>query len=239
MKEDIKHFEKLYSINANDKVEKKNGLTYLSWAWAWAEVKKLYPSATYNIKKFINDLPYVYDEKTGYMVFTNMTIDGITHEMWLCVMDGSNNAMKDHEYTYQVKKYEWNNQTRKKEFIGNYEEKKVEQATMFDINKTLMRCLTKNIAMFGLGLYIYAGEDLPEGEDVLSLEQSKTPYDFEKENDFPINETTKDRIKDKFTQDEIKNILMGLKKSKLSDLTLKEALKILEKEDKEKEEVFK
>ena len=80
------------------------------------------------------------------MVFTDVTIEGQTHEMWLCVMDGANKAMKAQPYTYKVRNGE----------------KTVDAATMFDINKTIMRCLVKNLAMFGLGLYIYAGEDLPE-----------------------------------------------------------------------------
>ena len=139
------YFELLNSINVSDKTEKKNGLTYLSWAWAWTEVKKLFPDATYNIKKFgENQLPYVYDENTGYMVFTDMTIEGITHEMWLPVMDGANQAMKNIKYTYKVYKYTngkkvWNNQTNSYEMV----DKEVEPATMFDINKTIMRCLTK------------------------------------------------------------------------------------------------
>lgn len=160
-------FEEVYGINVNDKTEKKNNLTYLSWCYAWAEMKKLYPDVKYEIERF-NGLPYLFDPKTGYMVFTNVTAGGVTHEMWLPVMDGANNAMLDRSYTYQVKKYDWNNKTKRKEFNGEYEEKTVEAATMFDINKAIMRCLTKNIAMFGLGLYIYAGEDLPE-----------TPNDFE------------------------------------------------------------
>ena len=146
----LTHFEKLNAINDNDKTEvKDNGqvkLTYLSWAWAWQECKKQFPDASYEIEKFENNLPYVYDENTGYMVFTKVTIEGITHEMWLPVMDEKNKAMKDKSYTYKTK----------------YGEKEVAPATMFDINKTIMRCLTKNLAMFGLGIYIYAGEDLPE-----------------------------------------------------------------------------
>lgn len=146
----LTHFEKLNAINVNDKTEvKDNGqvkLTYLSWAWAWQECKKQFPDASYEIEKFENNLPYVYDENTGYMVFTKVTIEGITHEMWLPVMDEKNKAMKDKSYTYKTK----------------YGEKEVAPATMFDINKTIMRCLTKNLAMFGLGIYIYAGEDLPE-----------------------------------------------------------------------------
>ena len=154
-------FDELNAINVNDKTEKKKSggteLTYLSWTWAWAEVKKRYPEAHYEIIMH-NGLPYVYDENTGYMVFTTVTIDGITHMMWLPVMDGANKAMKNQPYTYATK------------YNG---EKTVDAATMFDVNKTIMRCLVKNLAMFGLGLYIYAGEDLPEVE----VEEQKTAQD--------------------------------------------------------------
>ena len=153
-------FEELYALNVNENTEKKNGLTYLSWAWAVAEVLKKVPDMTYEIMRFENNLPYVYDENTGYMVFTKVTMNGITREMWLPVMDGANKTMLDHEYTYQVKDYK----------TGEVREKTVAKATMFDINKTIMRCLTKNLAMFGLGLYIYAGEDLPEEEATRKIE---------------------------------------------------------------------
>lgn len=149
----MNHFGVLNKINVNDKVEKKSGLTYLSWAFAWAEVKKIYPDAFYIIKRF-DGLPYVFDPKTGYMVFTEVTIEGHTHEMWLPVMDGANKAMKDEAYKYTTK----------------YGEKTCDAADMFDINKTIMRCLVKNLAMFGLGLYIYAGEDLPEDEEQKPIE---------------------------------------------------------------------
>lgn len=141
-------FAALNAINVNDKTEKKNGLTYLSWVWAWAEFKKVCPDATYEVIKF-NGLPYAYDENTGYMVYTTVTAGGVTHEMWLPVMDGANKAMKNQPYKYMT----------------NGKEKTCAAATMFDINKTIMRCLTKNLAMFGLGLYIYAGEDLPEADE--------------------------------------------------------------------------
>lgn len=150
-----KIFEQLYSLDVSKKTEKKNNLTYLSWAWAWAEFIKVCPDAKYEVKKF-DDKPYIYDDKLGYMVFTSVTVGDDTKEMWLPVMDGANKAMKDHPYKYQARQKNW--QTGKIEVV----EKTVEPATMFDINKTLMRCLTKNIGMFGLGLYIYAGEDLPE-----------------------------------------------------------------------------
>lgn len=149
-------FNKLNSINVNDKTENKNGLTYLSWAWAWGEFKKVYPEATYTIKRNEQGLPYIYDENLGYMVFTEVKVGDLVHEMWLPVMDNANKSMKDKPYKYQTKEYKYGKLT------GNIVEKTVEPATMFDINKTIMRCLTKNLAMFGLGLYIYAGEDLPE-----------------------------------------------------------------------------
>lgn len=162
-------FDELFHLDVNERVEKKKTgntqLSYLSWSWAWAEVKKRFEDATYTIHKFENNLPYVYDENTGYMVFTSVTIDGITHEMWLPVMDGANNAMKSETYTYEVNDYKYNPSTKRREVVGKIQ-KSVEPATMFDINKTIMRCLVKNLAMFGLGLYIYSGEDLPEEEPV-------------------------------------------------------------------------
>lgn len=153
-------FNYLFSLDVNDRVEKKKvgggkSLSYLSWAWAWAEVKKAFPEANYEIERFDNHLPYIYDPLTGYMVFTKVTIGNMTHEMWLPVMDGANKAMKSEPYEYEVIK--WTNGKR-----DGFTLKKVEAATMFDVNTAIMRCLVKNLAMFGLGLYIYAGEDLPE-----------------------------------------------------------------------------
>lgn len=143
-------FENLFEVNVNDHIEKKKDLSYLSWPYAWAEIKKRYPKANYKIHQFgEKQLPYVFDEGIGFMVFTSVTIEGITHSMWLPVMDSSNKAMKSEGYTYD---------TKFKKDIS------VEPATMFDVNKTIMRCLVKNLAMFGLGLYIYSGEDLPEIE---------------------------------------------------------------------------
>jgi len=162
-------FDKAYSLNVNENTDKKNGLTYLSWAWAWAEFKKIYEDATFEVKMF-DGKPYIYDENLGYMVFTQVTADNITHEMWLPVMDGANKAMKNEKYTYEVKDWE---ATRKQGKVV-MKEKTVDIASMFDINKSLMRCFTKNLAMFGLGLYIYAGEDLPEVS-----EQVKSNYKSE------------------------------------------------------------
>lgn len=152
-------FETLSAINVNDKVEQKNGLTYLSWAWAWAEVKKNYPSATYKVvKDEASNMPFVFDPHMGYMCSTEVTIQEQTLEMWLPVMDGANKAMKLEAYEYTTR----------------YGKKSVQGATMFDINKTIMRCLVKNLAMFGLGHYIYAGEDIPQ-DDKSVAEKLATP----------------------------------------------------------------
>ena len=127
-------FEELYALNVNGKTEKKGNLTYLSWAWAWAEFKKVYPDANYKINQFDGTF-CTGNEKIGYMVHTQVTAGEQTYEMWLPVMDSRNNTIL--------------------------------QPKMTEINKTIMRCLTKNISMFGLGLYIYAGEDLPENEEAV------------------------------------------------------------------------
>ena len=160
-------FEKLFDINVNDYTEtKKNGnveLTYLSWAWAWATFKKECPKADYEIVHW-DGKPYLYDEDLGYMVETRMTDGEEWKTMWLPVMNGANKAMKNKQYTYTVKNW----QTKQPE------EKIVEPATMFDINTAIMRCLVKNIGMFGLGLYIYAGEDLPEGETVRQGDKARS-----------------------------------------------------------------
>lgn len=198
-------FEELNAINVNDKTEKKisgsTELTYLSWTWAWAEVKKRYPDAHYEIMMH-DGLPYVYDENTGYMVFTTVTIDGISHMMWLPVMDGANRAMKSKPYTYSTK------------YNG---EKTVEAATMFDVNKTIMRCLVKNLAMFGLGLYIYAGEDLPETE----AEEQKTAQEVAKKKLEKIDAGQIEELKKTLSENGIDEafVLSLYKLKDLSDVT--------------------
>ena len=158
-----KVFDELFKLNVNEHTEKKSTgnkeLTYLSWSWAWAEVKKRYPNASYEIVKFENGLPYTFDPNTGYMVYTKVTIEDITHEMWLPVMDSHNAAMLAESYTVKTK----------------YSSYTVDKCTMFDVNKTIMRCLVKNLAMFGLGLYIYAGEDLPEDDERVSSKTTTKP----------------------------------------------------------------
>lgn len=144
----------LSAINCNDKTEKKNGLTYLSWAWAWGIVKEKCPDANYKVRQY-DGKPYLFGENLGYLVTTEVTINGETIEMSLPVMDSANKAQKHEPYTW-----------------GKYN-KTCEAATMFDINTAIMRCLTKNLAMFGLGHYIYAGEDIPQQiENTVELQKT-------------------------------------------------------------------
>lgn len=143
-------FQTLSAVNVNSFTEKKNNLTYLSWSHAWAETVKLYPNTTYEVVSFPHAdgtfKPYVYDTNLGYLVQTVVRIEDLAIPMQLPVLDGANKAMKTNSYEYSTK----------------YGKKTVEAATMFDINTAIMRCLTKNLAMFGLGHYIYAGEDVPQ-----------------------------------------------------------------------------
>ena len=129
------YFIALNNINVNDKTEKKNGLTYLSWAWAWAEVKKLHPDAVYTIYENEAGWNYHTDGRTCW-VKTGCTVDGIEHIEYLPVMDFRNASIP------------------------------LDKVTSFDVNKAIQRSLTKALARHGLGLYIYAGEDLPEEERV-------------------------------------------------------------------------
>lgn len=129
-------FGMLNAINVNDKTEKKNGLTYLSWAWAWGEVKKVVPNATYTIyerETEFGPVNYFTDGKTCW-VKTGVTLDGLEHIEELPVMDFKNRSIP------------------------------LESVSSTDVNKAIQRSLTKACARHGLGLYIYAGEDLPEGE---------------------------------------------------------------------------
>lgn len=133
MENNKKPFELLNAINVNGHTERKNGLTYLSWAWAWAEVKKAYPDANYTIYEDANGRPYHTDGRTCW-VKTGVTIEGLEHIEYLPVMDYRNQSIP------------------------------LDKVTSMDVNKAIQRSLTKACARHGLGLYIYAGEDLPEDE---------------------------------------------------------------------------
>ena len=124
-------FEKLYNEDVSSYIEKKNGLNYVSWAYAWALIKKNYPTATYTIYENASGCFYHTDGKTCW-VKTGVTIEGIEHIEYLPVMDNRNNSIP------------------------------LNQVTSFDVNKAIQRSLTKACARHGLGLKVYAGEDLPE-----------------------------------------------------------------------------
>ena len=125
------YFAELYAVNVNEHTEKKNGLTYLSWAWAWAEIKKRHPDAIYTIYETPEGCNYFTDGRTCW-VKTGVTLNGIEHIEMLPVMDLRNKSIA------------------------------FENVTSMDVNKAIQRSLTKACARHGLGLYIYAGEDLPD-----------------------------------------------------------------------------
>lgn len=125
------YFCELNNINVNEHTEKKNNLTYLSWAWAWGEIKKKHPDAAYTIYENADGWNYHTDGRTCW-VKTGVTVNGIEHIEYLPVMDYKNKSIP------------------------------VENVTSYDVNKSIQRSLTKACARHGLGLYIYAGEDLPE-----------------------------------------------------------------------------
>ena len=127
------YFNDLYAVNVNGHTEKKNNLTYLSWAWAWGEIKKRHPDATYTVYENADGWNYHTDGRTCW-VKTGVTVNGIEHIEYLPVMDYKNKSIT------------------------------IENVTSFDVNKAIQRSLTKACARHGLGLYIYAGEDLPEEE---------------------------------------------------------------------------
>ncbi len=120
----------LLKINVNDHTERKGNLTYLSWAWAWAEVLKIDPAARYTVHEWA-DMPVCYLRNGTAMVKVSVEIKGDIKTCLLPVMDNRNRSIADPD--------------------------------SFAVNTAIMRCLTKCIALFGLGLYIFAGEDLPEG----------------------------------------------------------------------------
>ena len=128
----------LLKLNVQDHVEKKNGLTYLSWAWAWAEALKADPTATFHVDTFQRadgtTIPYM-DINGTAMVWVRTTLFSKEMTCMLLVMDHRN--------------------------------KPIQNPDAFQVNTAIMRCLTKCLAMHGLGLYIYAGEDLPEDDGVV------------------------------------------------------------------------
>jgi hypothetical protein len=142
------YFAELNAVNVNDKTEKKNNLTYLSWAWAWAEVKKRYPRSYYTVYENAQGWCYHTDGRTCW-VKTGVTVVtddmSLEHIEFLPVMDFRNASIP------------------------------ADKVTSFDVNKAIQRSLTKAVARHGLGLYVYAGEDLPECEEAAHAARVLTP----------------------------------------------------------------
>ena len=133
----------LLKTNVNDHTEKKNGLTYLSWAWAWAEALKADPAATFKVEMF-NDKCYMEINGTA-MVWVTVTLFGKPMSCQLPVMD--------------------------------YKNKAITNPDAFAVNTAIMRCMTKALSLHGLGLYIYAGEDIPEEDGKQEVKQEVKPVE--------------------------------------------------------------
>lgn len=145
-------FDALYDMNLGDKVEKKDGLSYLTWSEAWKAFKEVYPSATFRvITNPDTKMPYFVDPQIGIMVFVEVTADDLTQQCFLPVLNSSMKPMRLEAYNYTV--YDKQN---KRQI-----EKTCEAANMFDINKAIMRALVKCLSLYGLALKLYQGDDLP------------------------------------------------------------------------------
>jgi hypothetical protein len=133
-KKDESIFDVLSKVSVAGKTDKKGKFTYLSWCYAWSELKKVAPDSS--VKVYEDDLgrPYFADGDKGVIVKVGVTVNGLEHINYLPCMNFSNKAVKESD------------------------------VNMMDINKAIQRATVKAIALHGLGLYIYAGEDLPEDE---------------------------------------------------------------------------
>ena len=143
----LNYFEQLNNINVQDKIEKKGNLSYLSWAWAWEQLKIKHPKAQYKVYEREDGVIYWTDNKTAW-VKVSVTVDDMEHIEYLPIMDYKNKSIP------------------------------VGQVSSFNVNTSIQRALTKAIARHGLGLYIYAGEDIPSSEkDDLLEEERQSLYD--------------------------------------------------------------
>jgi hypothetical protein len=133
------HYTKLRSLDVSKHIEKKNNLSYLSWAWAVDQLLQHDPQATWEYKE-----PARFGDTL--MVFCSVTAFGKTMTCQLPVMDHRNKAISNPD--------------------------------SFAVNTAMQRCLAKAIALHGIGLYIYAGEDLPEAPPEPSGMPEKTRADY-------------------------------------------------------------
>lgn len=169
---------KLSKINVNKKTEKKANLTYLSWAWAHAEVKNHFPDVNYIVYENKDGWFYHHDGKTCW-VKVGAVIKSQEYIEYLPVMDYRNKSIP------------------------------VDKVTSFDVNKAVQRAKTKAVALHGLGLYIYAGEDLPESNaEETELKRYKSLYNTKllKEFNFKIPQSEIDKAK-KMTLEDFKRAI--------------------------------
>jgi len=160
--------EALLKLNVNEHTEKKQNLTYLSWAWAWAEALKADPKATYKVEMF-GDKCYMEINGTA-MVWVTVTMFDKPMTCQLPVMDSSNKAIPLKGYTA----------------VSKYGKEYRVECDAFAVNTAIMRCMTKALGLHGLGLYIYAGQDLPD-EDAVPEKVIITPTQGATDN-IPIEE---------------------------------------------------
>jgi ASC-1-like (ASCH) protein len=132
-------WETLSAIDCNEHTEKKNGMTYLSWAWAWGILKKHYPTATFTKHLSDDGIPVFLDSDSNGYVKVTVTIGDESMTEVFPVLDFRNKSIKNPD--------------------------------SFAVNTALQRCLTKALSYFGLGHYIYAGEDIPQDAESTSKEE--------------------------------------------------------------------
>lgn len=188
-------FEVLNKINVNEHTEKKNGLTYLSWAWAWGELLKQFPDSTYTIYENKDGWNYHTDGKTCW-VKTGVTVDGKEYIEYLPVMDFKNRSIS------------------------------ADAVTSFDVNKAIQRSLTKAVARHGLGLYIYAGEDLPEAEAEQPKEIKST---LNKSSNLKASPKQIDILKETYTGNNLAKLLEANNITKIEDLPMTKASELISK----------
>ena len=134
---------KLSSIDCSNNVQKKNGLTFLSWSWAWHTLMDSYPDSFFSFEKDAEGSEFwSFPDGTGE-VRCSVVVQGVSRSMSLPVMDYRNDAIKNPSARH--------------------------------ISDAKARCLVKTIALFGLGLYIYAGEDIPSAKAEVKPEKPAGP----------------------------------------------------------------
>ena len=154
-------FEELSKLNVNDKTEKKNGLTYISWAWAWSELKKRYPDSSYRVYENADGWMYHTDGRTAW-VKVGVTIDGAETVEYLPIMDVRNRSIP------------------------------LKDISSMDANKAVQRAVTRAIARAGgLGLYLYAGEEIPEEDEEPKPKQEQKTQEQPKQEETPAPKTDK------------------------------------------------